>query len=453
MKRKLLALLLGTTMTVSLLAGCGQTEVKESEVVKQRSESSEAVSETEKEEVKDYTGVTFRVGWWGGDARNEATIKVLDEFARQFPGLTIETEYSAYGDYFTKVNTQAAAGNLPDVMQMDLTKVSMYAESGQIIEISSYIDDSSINVADVNEAVLDGCRYLDGLYGIPTGMNATAVLYNKTLLGELGLSISMTPTIDEYIELSKQVYEKTGALSGNISTPIYYRSFSGKDEYVVGENGIEIGYTLEDYITAEGIVAEGIAEGYFVGGNAILSETDLARLENREVWNWGCYNWTNAYASFQDSLEDEMALCAVPMAADGDTMPNYAKPNTIWSISKDSEHPEIAAAFLDFWTNSEFVYDTCGTDRGIPVSAAMADYVKAKATESEKVVYDYIAYMQDNDLLTPVNTVIPACASEVGAKLGEVLGATWYGDYPLEDLPKLAEEKYNEAAEILANNN
>lgn len=284
-------------------------------------------------------------------------------------------------------------------------------------------------------------------------MNATAVLYNKTLLGELGLSISMTPTIDEYIELSKQVYEKTGALSGNISTPIYYRSFSGKDEYVVGENGIEIGYTLEDYITAEGIVAEGIAEGYFVGGNAILSETDLARLENREVWNWGCYNWTNAYASFQDSLEDEMALCAVPMAADGDTMPNYAKPNTIWSISKDSEHPEIAAAFLDFWTNSEFVYDTCGTDRGIPVSAAMADYVKAKATESEKVVYDYIAYMQDNDLLTPVNTVIPACASEVGAKLGEVLGATWYGDYPLEDLPKLAEEKYNEAAEILANNN
>ena len=36
--------------------------------------------------------VTLRFRWWGGDARNEATIKVIEQFEALNPNVTIEYE-------------------------------------------------------------------------------------------------------------------------------------------------------------------------------------------------------------------------------------------------------------------------------------------------------------------------------------------------------------------------
>ena len=58
----------------------------------------------------------------------------------------------------------------------------------------------------------------DGNYGIASGVNAPVIFYNKTLLEENGLEFKDNSTLDEFISLAKEVYEKTG-----------YRTFLGNN--------------------------------------------------------------------------------------------------------------------------------------------------------------------------------------------------------------------------------
>ncbi len=63
---------------------------------------------------------TMRLAWWGGNpTRDERTYKAVEMFEAKNPGVTIETETTGWSGYWDKMNTQAAAGSLPDLMQHD----------------------------------------------------------------------------------------------------------------------------------------------------------------------------------------------------------------------------------------------------------------------------------------------------------------------------------------------
>lgn len=46
------------------------------------------------------------------------------------------------------------------------------------------------------------------------------MLYRKDILDELGLSLPMNPTMSEYIEVSKKVYEATGLRDTFVTTAL-----------------------------------------------------------------------------------------------------------------------------------------------------------------------------------------------------------------------------------------
>ena len=44
----------------------------------------------------------LRFSWWGGDERNEATLKVIEAYEKEHPNVTIEAEYSGDDGYQAK---------------------------------------------------------------------------------------------------------------------------------------------------------------------------------------------------------------------------------------------------------------------------------------------------------------------------------------------------------------
>ena len=57
--------------------------------------------------------VELRLAWWGNPTRDERTLKAVDLFLQRNPNVTIEPETTGWGGYWDRINTQAAAGNLP----------------------------------------------------------------------------------------------------------------------------------------------------------------------------------------------------------------------------------------------------------------------------------------------------------------------------------------------------
>src|SRR5436305_8144332 len=57
---------------------------------------------------------SLQMGWWGGADRAKRTQQVMDLFKQQHPDWTLAGQSTSFGDYWTKMNTQAAASGLPD---------------------------------------------------------------------------------------------------------------------------------------------------------------------------------------------------------------------------------------------------------------------------------------------------------------------------------------------------
>ena len=84
--------------------------------------------------------VTIKITWWGGDARHEATQKVLDLYTESHPNVKFEAIPAGWDGYFEKLSTQAASGSMPDIVQMDYLYISTYAKNNSLADLSEYVD-------------------------------------------------------------------------------------------------------------------------------------------------------------------------------------------------------------------------------------------------------------------------------------------------------------------------
>ena len=90
--------------------------------------------------------ITLRFSWWGGDARHEATMKVIEQFEELHPNITIEPEYGSSDGYNDKLATQLAGGTAPDIIQIDPAFLPSYAlsEAGYLVDLMTTDFDFSL---------------------------------------------------------------------------------------------------------------------------------------------------------------------------------------------------------------------------------------------------------------------------------------------------------------------
>ena len=67
--------------------------------------------------------IELRVAWWGSQDRHDRTIAAIEQFEALYPNIDVVYEFAGWGDYWTLMTTQAAGGNLPDVMQQDYARL------------------------------------------------------------------------------------------------------------------------------------------------------------------------------------------------------------------------------------------------------------------------------------------------------------------------------------------
>ncbi len=191
MKRKLLSILLTTSVAASVLAGCGSSE-STSDVTSVEDANSEVVQETASDSiVTEPTELTF-VFADGDEGAKEAINTIVDAFNEQYEDITVTVEPGNGGAYSEFLKTKDSVGEFPDIMEMRDT--ASYVRAGKLAPLSDEIVSLFTSTIEINGEV----------YTAPMSANNTlGIIYNKTYFDENGLE--EPTTYEEFIQLCETI--------------------------------------------------------------------------------------------------------------------------------------------------------------------------------------------------------------------------------------------------------
>lgn len=375
---------------------------------------------------EDTQSQSLTIAWWGSQGRNDKQKQVDDLFLQEHEGVNIDGQFSQYGDYWQKLATGAAGHQMPDIVAMDLPYLNQYVDNGLIRDLTPYIDDGTLDVADVPDAVLDTGMAADGgIYAMSSGVNAPAVIYDRTLLDSLGIEVPDDWTLDDFTDICRQVYERTGTKTN----AGYYRD-ANVLEYLLRADGTTLysqeGLAVQDPAAVEPYFAmfqDGIEEGWHLDPTifteinlSVMNQDPLVSYVDNAHRSWCAFGWSNSLGGMQSLVANGDDLALAPWPSADVARSNYVHPAQYFAISRDCDDPRLAAQWIDFYLNDARANRIMGVDRGMPANAAMVEEIMDDLGDDDR---ESIAFVQD--VVTPASTTInppaPAKAVKINAAI------------------------------------
>lgn len=368
-------------------------------------------------------GTTLNVAWWGGQGRNanfEAALAIYE----QENGVAIETQTNGFNDHVTSMSTAGASGDLPEMFMLQSSYMGNFIDGGMLVDLYPYVESGALDLSKVPESVI-ATGVVDGkLYGICAGVNAPALVYNKTLMEENNIEIKDGMTIDEFCLKAAEIYEKTGVKTAvtNWTTMTEYlaRGF-GRHMYENGVLGVESAEEVTPYF---GILERGYQEGWLIDYSIIANAMDVAEQPlvtgaEPEFSSWCAFYYSNQVEALQNAAPEGMELAITTWPTDTLTESNYLRQAMCWCISAQSENIDEAVALLNWWTNSVDAQNCVAGEPGVPANSEVATAIIPKLSEASQKAFTYVT-----DVVTPAcspaNAPASAGFSEVDVLIGEL---------------------------------
>lgn len=447
-KKRILASLAATMMVAGLLAGCGGTS---STAASGDDTASAATGEAADAAAAsgDSGKTVLNVLWWGSQTRHELTTAMLEKFEELNPDIDVVMDYSDWDGYWTKLPAQVAGGQTPDVFQMDYAYLAQYVENGVLADLTPYIEDGSLDMSNVEQSILDSGSIDGKTYAISTGTNAPVMLYRKDVTDELGLELPMDPTLTEYMDVAKAVYEATGLrdtfITGCTAANLnfYLRNY-GMNFY--NDAGDGLGFDDPQYLVDMWQLAlDAQNEGW---GMKPGEETATTAFDSMVNDAWSRQQNSNELQAYRDATGKDISMVMIPTTEDATTPNSYLKPAMYWCVGADSDVKDAAIRFIDFFTNNEACYDIVGIERAVPISSAMREYVAPTLDEVGQEVVEFIDYVSQPDKASPIMNPDPSASTEVEELMDQYSEQVRYGE--ITDLATTAQQFMDEANQILA---
>lgn len=447
-KKRIFASLAATMMVAGLLAGCGGTS---STAASGDDTASAATGEAADAAAAsgDSGKTVLNVLWWGSQTRHEQTTAMLEKFEELNPDIDVVMDYSDWDGYWTKLPAQVAGGQTPDVFQMDYAYLSQYVENGVLADLTPYIEDGSLDMSNVEQSIIDSGSVDGKTYAISTGTNAPVMLYRKDLTDELGIEVPMNPTLTEYMDIAKQVYEATGLrdtfITGCTAANLnfYLRNY-GMNFY--NDAGDGLGFDDPQYLVDMWQLAlDAQNEGW---GMKPGEETATTAFDSMVNDAWSRQQNSNELQAYRDATGKDISMVMIPTTEDATTPNSYLKPAMYWCVGADSDVKDAAIRFIDFFTNNEACYDIVGIERAVPISSAMREYVTPTLDEVSQEVVEFIDYVSQPDMTSPIMNPDPSASTEVEELMDQYSEQVRYGE--ITDLATTAQQFMDEANQILA---
>ena len=437
-----------SVLSVVILTACGSSEKPSTEAEK----PAEGAASGEKPAAAGGDAITLRFAWWGNQVRNDRTNAALAKYTELNPSVKVEGLFYQWTDYWSKIATQAAGNEMPDLIQMDLAYINQYTSSNQLLDLTPYIESGALDVSKIEANVQEMGKIGEGIYGIPAGINVQGMFYDKAIAEAAGVEVKDNMTLDEFIEIAKIVAEKTGYKAKLFYDVSYMDEWSRASGIPIVEGKMPVD-SYEAYIPFFQIQADGIKDGWHVTpdimqGNSIETEP-LIYGESPETMSWTTINGgSNQLTILQAAAKPGQKISITTIPTYDPKKSNFLKPSMFFSVSSTTKNPDAAVALLNYLINSVEANDILLGERGVPVNTDIADYLYEKITPGEQEVYHFV-----NDVVapncSPIDPPDPNGWSELRTVLQTLVEKVGYGQITPEEAAK---EYFEKGTEIFAAN-
>lgn len=350
-------------LLLSLLIGCGES-VNPSEAI----ESSVA---------DDYSSpVTIRFAWWGGEERAYKTQEAVNLFMDKNPDIIVQTVSFPFETYYENLAISAKAGYMPDVWQGFVGSNNNLMQEGLVEPLDSYIENELIDVADINEGLIESAKIDGRIYGVPLGCNIKCMAIDPAVYQQAGLTV---PEIAyaSWDDLEADLLELKEFGVHYICDNMFERGFTfeyfcrQRGENVYGTNeAITIAFSKETYVEYYRYKLRWMEEGL----TPPYEEDIIFDQEGNEGGKGKfavCNMYSSQYPQVAEAAGKTMQLLLLP-GPDTDKGTDI-RPGCHACISAVSKHKEAAARLIDFLVNDVEANRILDADRGMPASSSVRD--------------------------------------------------------------------------------
>ncbi|MCC7208577.1 MAG: carbohydrate ABC transporter substrate-binding protein [Anaerolineae bacterium] len=377
--------------------------------------------------------VTLQLAWWGGDQRAAMYNKIADLYEELNPNVTIEREFAGFDAYFERLATQVAGGNPPDVLHMHQFRVAGFVDRSAMLDLTPLVDAGTIDLSKFAPGIVDTGRVDGKIYMVTLGNSAPGTHYNARLLEETDVEAPTYEwTWDDFVALATELAGKLPegvyasadtANSFDIAFEPYvrqrgYKLFEGEaigfpkevlvDWWTIWQTLREAGALPPIELTVERM-ADGVENNVLVTGDAALMMLS-----------------GNQHRLYQQNTEDELGLTSIPRANDPEGRFGDVVGGAYIGLSASTEHVEEAAAFLNWFVNSEEAARIFNGEHGPVGNAEMQALIADQQQPADKRLADLMAFYAQ-DVMNP--DVRPSAAAEVAAAYQRFYQELAFGNY------------------------
>lgn len=430
MKKLSMLLLSAVLMATVFFAGCSRQNTPAAPASTTTTVAQTTTTAAEEPTEVPQEDITLRVLWWGGDARADKTIAVLNMYTEANPHVTFEPEFAGWGDYWDKMATYVAARSLPDIFQHDYAKILEYVNNNQLAALDPFVNTGILDLSDVSEAVISGGRFNGNIYAVALGSNAMSVLVDPEIVAQAGLEMPQPGwTWEDFEKMQYDIFDATGIklevpLLTDPKFAIEHNARSvGKSMF--SADGKSLGFEDPSIITdffemslrmvqsgkahsLDGLVDKGWEESYIV-----LGETPFF------------LSWSNFAVVIADLAQRPLELVTMPEYSKGSQPGLYIKPSQFFCIAETSAHKEEAAKVISFFTNSIEANRVLAADRGVPIAGAVRNAMADVVSENVMMTFEYLTLAAQHS--GPIDPPEPAGAPEVTTLIKDIYDEVLYG--------------------------
>ena len=391
--------------------------------------------------------------WWGNPERDKRTFAVIDIYNSKNPGVKVTGETLGFADYFTKLTTQIAGGNMPDVIQQGYGVLFEYIANGAVVPLDEYIGES-LDISKMDQSAIDAGTVDGQFYALSIGANSHMAMYNTRLFEEAGIKIGETfdpyaYTYDQLKDLAKAIKDATG-VAGTDDNTADYQNFS--------DFTVQKGANLYNEDSSYGPTQE-IVEEYWstwaairdAGGTppgpesaALAGVSELSQLGVVTGKSAMSYLWSNQLVGVQGLMQDALGAAVYPNTPD--MIPgSVIQPSQFVCLTRNSANPEAATAYMSAFVNDLDMTKVLGLERGIPSNAEVRSALEPDLSPAEKVSVEFFDKIQGKT--APLTAPPPSGSAEVEQTFERLAVSVLLGE---RSIPEVATDFLNQAKAILS---
>lgn len=397
MKKRVIALILATTMVTSLFAGCGE-----------KSEQGATSTETLGDAADGSDGDVEISFYTTETGKDDMFLDAIADFEKKNPGITVE--YIAAGDdQLQKWMSLYASNEGPTVSFMD--PINIYENQERMRE---YTYEECTWLENVQEDAFSTFTYDGKIYGVPGSAAGIGIIYNKRVCDE-AVGGDFDPSSIKSRSDLKELFDKieaTGA-SATMFTGVnwslgahylgmVYGAYRGdvptREAFVASEKSGDVQLIDDEVFNGFMDTFDMMAEYNYNKEDPLVGNVnmDAEALATGQVGTWFMGDWAWTYLAEIENGDSEFGILPIPVSDDENDNFNtiiptsYAKGYCIDASQNTEEQQQAGLKFVEYLSSDEYCQElfakVCGQafpyknfDATIdsPLGQATAQYIAA----------------------------------------------------------------------------